>query len=231
MSMSLLHKTILAVLAFLSASSCTTRAREFVVNGVPGKFCVPEENVPDDVWWVPPDAPNTPKGFSFLGCTTSKISTDGSCGLPEQLVSADVEPNNLARIESWTNVKTSALFVALSNDPATKYEIDGPTGFLVVSNPHVWKEWFIWRRADPQANDETRPTDRDTLVASCSEVADFPNSSGIGFEGSYGCRRYAPGPAFSVRYRFISQSRIPDQLDSLDAALFDQVRRWQCKTR
>lgn len=229
MSMDLINKTILAVLAFSSATSCTSRVREFVVDGVPGRFCVPEEYVPSDIWWAPSDAEGTPDGFSFLGCTTSKASVVGGCGLLGQLVSADVEPNNISRIESWGNLKNSALFMGLSNDPSTKYEVDGLTGFLVVSNPHAWKEWFIWRRADSQENDENGPNDKDTLVASCSEVADFPNSSGVGFEGKYGCRRYAPGPAFAVRYRFISQSRIPVQLDDLDAALFSQVGRWQCK--
>jgi hypothetical protein len=231
MSIDILKKTLITWLAIFGVTSCRTHAHEFVVDGVPGKFCVPEENIPEDVWWVPRDAPNTPRGFSFLGCTTSKASVVSDCSLPKQLVSADVEPNNSARIQSWRNLKSSALFVALSNDPATNYEIDVPTGLLVVSNMRIWKEWFIWHRANSQTGGEIRPTDQDTLVASCSNMADFPNSSGSGFKGNYGCRRYASGPAFSVRYRFVSESRIPSGPESLDNTLFDQIKTWQCNIK
>lgn len=231
MSIRLLQKVMFALLTLLSAASCSTEIPEFVVDGVPGKFCVPQEHLAPGVWWLPPDAPGTPQGFSFHNCTTAEPPEAGTCELPGPLVSADVAPILPGWAPSWEHLKHSGSFHALSSDPAARFEIDGATGFLVVSNPESWRKWFIWRRADTQAGGEVRLMDQDMLVASCTPVADFPYSTGSGFDGVYGCVRYAVGPDFAVDYRFISPTRVPEQVEALDAAIIDRIWRWQCKAR
>lgn len=221
------------LLAASALASCSTKSYNFSVDGVSDKFCVPKIGyVAPGVWFVPDDSPDTPQGFSFGGCHRLPTSSRASCALPDEFISADVEPLSVKHNQTWKDLKEAAIYNSVVSDSSAEYAIDAATGALVVSNKKAWPSWFIWKQSD--ANDgETSLSlrDSDELIASCSAIEDFPRSSGLGKNGDYGCERYTRGPDYALQYRFISRARVPseEQLKHLETALFTQVDHWRCK--
>jgi hypothetical protein len=222
----------------LLLTACSSPTYRFKITGVEGEFCVPKTGfVAPGVWFVPEDAPGAPEGFSFGGCHRLKQEADrAACSLPEDFIDVDVDSLQERRNRIWSELKESSDYDLLVNTPGTEYAIDNETGWLVISNPNpqsTWqrKGWAIWKRGLGQsAGEALAMRDDDELIAICSNIDDFPRSAGLGSKGEYGCDRYVRGDRYALSYRFISKQRVPSeqQLKALEAALFDQVDRWQC---
>lgn len=229
------------ILALTMLSACGSSMHRFEVTGVDGAFCVPKTGyVAPGIWWVPEDTPGTPQGFSFGGCHRLKKATPedrAACTLPKNFISTDVDSLQSHRNRVWSELKDSADFDLLVNTAGVEYAIDPATGFMVVansSNESTWQRrgWAIWKRS-LHAHSDDKPLamrDDDELVAVCSKIEDYPGTDGLGSAGEYGCNRYMRGERYALHYRFISQQRVPSeaQMKALEAALFDQVDRWQC---
>lgn len=219
------------LLVSLLLASCT-KSNHFAVDGVDGEFCVPPSGyIAPGVWFVPEDPKGMDLGFSFGGCHRLPSSERASCTLPELFIGADVSPLSIKHNEIWRDLKDAVIFNAVVADPAAEYNVDPTTGFLVVFNRRVWKQWFVWKRDDRQsARDEDRLADPDHLLVSCSDAKDFPRSAGFGGPDVYGCERYVRGQQYALTYRFMSKQRVPSesQLKEMEAAIFKQVDLWRC---
>ncbi len=228
-------------LTFFLLVACSNPVHRLEVTGVEGQFCVPKTGyIAPRVAWVPKDAFGIPKGFSFGGCHRLKEADpeqQAACTLPADFISSDVEPLQIRRNRTWSELKESADFNLLVNSTGAEYAIDSSSGFLVVSNRNsesTWQSrgWAIWRRNSYfSADDPLTMQDGDELVAVCSKIENFPRSAGIGQPGEYGCDSYVRGKRYALNYRFISARKVPTevQMKSLEASLFDQVDRWRCK--
>jgi hypothetical protein len=231
-----MNRKYIFVCIFLTA--CSSPTYRFKVTGMEGEFCVPKTGfVAPSVWFVPENAPRTPEGFSFGGChRLNKEADRAACTLPENFISADVDSLQERRNRAWSELKESADYDLLVNTPGAQYAINNETNWLVVSNPNpqsTWqrKGWAIWKRGPDQSAGETLAMrDNDELIATCSNIEDYPGTDGLGSKGEYGCDRFIRGDRYALNYRFISQQRVPTeaQMKALESALFDQVDRWQC---
>jgi hypothetical protein len=219
------------LLISLALASCA-KSNHFAVDGVEGAFCVPPTGyIAPGVWFVPEDPKGMDLGFSFGGCHRLPASERASCTLPESFLGADVSPLSVKRSEIWSELKEAAAFKLVVEAPDTQYNIDPETGFLVIYNRRVWKQWLVWKRASPEsAQAEIRLADPDLLVVSCSEAEDFPRSAGLGGPDVYGCERYVRGQQYALTYRFMSKQRVPSEslLKGIEAALFEQIELWRC---
>lgn len=219
------------LLISLALASCA-KPNHFAVDGVEGAFCVPPTGyIAPGVWFVPEDPKGMDLGFSFGGCHRLPASERASCTLPESFLSADVSPLSVKRSEIWSELKEAAAFKLVVETPGTQYSIDPETGFLVVYNRRAWKQWLVWKRANPESEQVgLRLADPDHLVVSCSEAKDFPMSEGFGGPNVYGCERYVRGQQYALTYRFMPDQQVPSesQLKEMEAALFKQIELWRC---
>jgi hypothetical protein len=217
------------LLAVLVLASCSNADR-FSVDGVDAEFCVPKTGyIAPNIWFVPEDAPGTPRGFSFSGCHRLAPRDRAECQFPPEFIGADVEPLSVKRNVAWSELKDAAIFASLAAEPTTQYVVDPSTRMLVVSNKTVWDRWSVWKRATP--NDPGKElNDRDRLVVSCTEIGNFEQSAGLGKVGEYGCSRYTRGNAYAMEYQFITKGPVPSeqQLRELESKIFAQVNSWRC---
>lgn len=225
------------LLSALLLISCSSQSNRFKVDGVDGEFCVPPGYPPQGVWFVPKDAPGTPNGFSFMGCGLIPQEKRAACTLPEEFISAHVDPLSQAvkRSHTWNELKDAAGYDMSVHKPGAEYSIDPETGMLVLFNKNIWEKWSIWKRGQVQG--DALPLvmrDSDELVVSCSEVENYPGGTGgQGSKGEFACDRYVQGSRYALNYQFISKQRVPTepQLKALEARLFDQVEHWRCPTK
>lgn len=214
-------------------AGCGSSVHRFEVTGVDGEFCVPKTGyVSPDIWWIPEDAPGAPQGFSFGGCHQLKPDDRASCVLPAEFIGSSVESLQEKPGRLWSELKFSADYDMQVNQPGAEYRIDSATGMLILFNPNVWPEWSVWKRGMGHAVQESLAMrDDDELIATCSEIEKFPpGTDGLGNKNEYGCSRYVRGKRYALGYHFVSKKSVPTdaQMKALEAALFNQVDRWQC---
>lgn len=233
---SLIYKTaalLCCMLGGLILASCSKPSPQYSVDGVKGKFCVPRGYPPQGVWFVPKDGPNTPHGFSFMGCKLLDGAARESCTLPDGLISVSVMPLSVKVNQLWGELKGAAIYHEVISDSAVKYETDSKTGMLVTYNEKVWPTWFVWKEAGDKVSEPKNILhDSDELISSCSSSKAFPGGSGgIGRPDDFTCERYVKGPAYALKYQFVTKERVPNQaqLELFEGALFRQVDRWQCQ--
>lgn len=222
----------------LFVTACSSPTYRFRITGVGGEFCVPKTGyIAPGIWFVPQGSREASQGFSFGGCHRLQNEADRArCTLPNNFISVDVDSLQERRNRTWSELKESADYDLLVNTPGAEYSIDLETRYLVVSNPtreSTWQRrgWAIWRRASVAKDGEKLAMrDDDELIAVCSSIEDYPESAGLGSKGDFGCRRYMRGERYSLDYQFVSKQRVPTeaQMKPLEAALFEQVDRWQC---
>lgn len=217
---------LLIFIATTVASACSKKQSEQFIEGVNDPFCVPAQNSPNSYWWIPEDTAKTPIGFSFRNCK-GVDSESSNCDSLGSVISGDVEPKSPLRVESWRNLRHGAIFENLASNSETRYELDKATGFFVMSNRDIWKDWLIWS-GQKSADDVIGPEDSDLLIASCSEASEAPEAPLDSAKGMYVCRRYLSGPEYSVRYTFLSSRAVPVDIHSLDGEVLRRISNWKC---
>lgn len=211
--------------------SCA-KQQPYSVDGVDAKFCVPQGYPPQGVWFVPKDSPETPHGFSFMGCKLLDETTRKTCTLPDALVSANVMPLSVDINQTWSRLKNAAVFHSVVSSPGVTYEIDPRSRKLKVYNEHAWPAWFVWRKAASNVGEaQATLDDSDELVMSCSGADTFPGGNGgLGGKDEFVCERYVRGKQYALKYKFVAKDPIPtdSQTLQLEGELFGQVDRWKC---
>ena len=189
------------------------------------EFCIPPDLTVESVGWIPEDSERTPVGFSFHGCANNSRARPSCDGLTD-IISVDVEPSISSQLDqNWAEQRKDALFSRMSGEADTSVERHQQT--LVLANPRIWPEWFIWESLKGPY-DALTLSDGDILQAACSRIEDSPTSS---FELSgkkFACRRYPAHGDYAIRYSFVTDSRAPDHLGQIDAALRTTIDSWRC---
>ena len=222
--------TILAATVLLSPLyGCAQPVERFGVDGVQGEFCPPSRMVPASVSWVPEDRANTPPGFTIRGCAKRPFDSEAQCAGLRQVLGADISSKGNANFFGWGDFKKSALAVRFVEDSRTRYEVHGRQ--LVIKNEHIWDQWLILSTSlKSDETTATRPHDDDTVMATCAHIDSFPLASRANTGRNFGCYRHALGPDYSLDYRFVTDSEIPDpeELAMMDRQLISRVDAWKC---
>jgi len=219
-------------LAGCSLSACSDYDK-YSVDGVGEKFCVPKGLSPPDIWYVPDDPPDMPKGFTVMGCGRVPDSALDQCKLPEGLISASIQPLSTHINHVWSDLKDAVLFNDVFSSPGAKYEwMDRNAGVFVLRSQSIWIPWTIWKRNKSSADvSSLKLRDSDELVASCVPTYTQSEVDGTTQElRDISCKRYAVGRAYAIEYKFKQKIGLPseDWLRGFDAGLFAQIDSWRC---
>ncbi|RUL78224.1 hypothetical protein [Dyella choica] len=208
---------------------CTCAASELhVIGGAKTKFCLPDINKVADVPWVPEDLPGTPSAFAFAGCATMSDHHVKDCGTPSSIVGGLVEAKSAYRSQRWGDVGVSALLKKIASAPGAELKPAQDGAVVIVHNEKLWKpDWFIWGKARRLAS-QTKPhlEDDDVLLASCHYL---PTMSFRSF-GAYvfDCDRSILAGDYALQYTYRSETLVPADLKSLDAAMIAAIDQWRC---
>lgn len=228
-SFSLRIRSSLAVVT-LALASCSYGYEIYEVDGVSGKFCVPDANVVPRIPWVPPDRPDTPKGFAFQGCWRADPAAQTVCALPSMLRGGVVSPKSSFRSERWQDIADDSFYKKITLEQDSSLEITDAGTTLIVSNPRLWQDWYIWRKSQPLA-EGSKPhlNDDDELVGICQTVKNVTLPGKRETRDMISCRRDVLGHHYTLNYSFESSERVPHNLEKLDAQVFAQLDRWRCQ--
>lgn len=227
----MLHWVLLLSLAGYSLSACSDYDKH-AVDGVNGRFCLPKGMSPPNIWYVPDDPPNMPKGFAFIGCGYVDSATD-TCNLPDGLISASVRPLSLHVNHTRSELTGAVLFDEAVNSPGAKYEwMDRGKGIFVLKSQSSSIPWTIWKRNGGAPESEVlKISGSDELLADCaptytSSVVDGTSQALTDIS----CSRYVAGRAYAIEYEFKREKDLPteDWLRNFDAELFRKIDSWHC---
>jgi hypothetical protein len=229
MSCSLIQNRNAFAAVMLILSGCGQGHEIYEVDGVDGKFCVPDANVVPRVAWLPPDRPGTPKTFAFQGCWSANPTAQTACAFPSVLRGGVVSPKSSFRRERWQDIAADSFYkkVVLEHDSLLEVADTGST--LIVSNRRLWKDWYIWRKAKPLTVSEPHLDDDDELVAVCHTVKNVTLPEKQETRDMISCDRYVQGKDYTLNYSFESSGRVPRKLEALDVQIFKQIDRWRCE--
>lgn len=219
-------------LAGCSLSACSDYDK-YAVDGVGDKFCVPKEVVPPDIWYVPDDPPDMPKGFVFMGCGYVMDGERDECKFPDGLISASVQPLSTHINHEWRDLKDAVLFNDVFSSSGAKYEwMDKKAGVFVLKSQSSFIPWTIWKRGEiADGATSLKLRDSDELIADCRPTyTQFMVDGTTQDLESISCTRYVKGRAYAIEYRFKRRKGLPseDWLHSFDAELFTKIDSWHC---
>jgi hypothetical protein len=201
--------------------------KRYQVDGALTDFRVPHENLIPGVPWLPPDRPDAPKGFAFQACWSADPAIKPTCSIPF-LRGAVVEPLSSFRGSLWQDYGSGAFYRTVVSEPTSTLEsVDGGS-IVVVSNPKLSQQWYVWRKAiRVPGGAKPQLTDGDEVVATCQNI-----SVSIPYKGgrreTISCDRTFRAKDLAINYQFESQERVPHNLDRLDSAVLAQVDKWRC---
>jgi hypothetical protein len=222
-----MKRNLLLIVNLLLLADCSS-GKEYTVDGASDHFCVPKKNLIPDIWWIPPDKPGTPRGFSFQGCWNADPSLKQTCDIPF-LRGADVSPLSAFRGQRWQDFK-GAFYRTIVTEPGTKLEAADNGNVMIVSNALMSPQWYVWKKAAPLPPG-AKPflSDGDTVIAACNdETANIPYKGGT--RRYVSCIRSFAGKELAVTYYFETQrsERVPTNTDQMDAAILSQLDKWRC---
>lgn len=195
-----------------------------------GKFCVPDAYTVPLIPWVPPDRPGTPKTFAFQGCWSADPAPQVACPFPLMLRGGVVAPKSSFRRGRWQDIAADSFYKKVALEKDSLIEVTDAGSTLIVSNPRLWQDWYVWHKAKP-LTDESKPQldGDDELIAVCHTVKDVMLPGKRETRDMISCDRNVLGSDYALQYSFESQERVPRNLDALDAKIFEQVDRWRCE--
>ena len=213
-------------------SACSSYDK-YAVDGVAEKFCVPKRLSPTDIWYVPDDPPDMPKGFAIIGCGYVTDGDLGPCKMPDGLISASIRPLSVHINHTWGDLAGAVLFDEVLNSPGAKYEwMDREVGVFVLKSRSSWIPWTIWKRSEGAADAAPlKLRDSDELMADCAPTyTQFEVDGNTQDLTSISCKRYVVGRTYAVEYEFKRRKDLPSEnwLHSFDAELFAKIDSWRC---
>lgn len=221
---------LITATTLITLASCGKAYELYEVDGVSEKFCVPKQYVVPNIPWVPPDSPETPKGFAFKSCWRGDLVASKECVFPKTVQGGFIAPTQSFTGWGWRRGDFSGSHIydiALKKDSLLEIEDEGAT--VVVSNSKRDWNWYVWRKAKPLVEDgKPYLADDDELVATCQ-------TNDVALPGKHetrkmiACDRYVRGKEYILKYSFESNERVPHDLEKLDAQVFAQLDRWRCK--
>jgi hypothetical protein len=217
------HLGLLLAIAVLTACSSGVTV---AVDGVPGEFCLPQEQTVPTPWWVPEDQPGTPRGFAFAGCWHRPDVKN--CPFPSNIQGGTVHGLNHAARTSYGSIPSDAFLRTVLGEADTVFEIYGDGKVVTAHNPRLWQDWYVWELSHPQTSKSAIAfAASDKLLASCrrgkSVYAPIANGDGNIF-----CDRSFVAGGLSIHYSFEASEKVPRDIPSLDKAVLAAVRGWRC---
>lgn len=221
------HSSAIILFSLFFVHGCAAGLQEDL--GEAGKFCIPESQVVPDVPYAPVDSPSAPKGFAFAGCWSSTGVPPAGCPMPGTVRGGVVSAKQHAAPVRWSELgrDPKGTYARVAANPKSKFEIHAEGSILVVENGRLWNEWFVWRKEKPNKL-EAKIEEEDTLVVTCELVRGVHTPSSVVGRDMVSCRRTTHAGGYEVQYSFESVSRIPLDVESLDAAVVGAVDGWRC---
>jgi len=211
-----------------AVGACSAKGYKlYSVDGAKGDFCVPQKNVIPDIWWVPKAKPGAPKGFSFQSCWRPDLRVRATCTTPF-LTGVDVRALSQFKGWQWENIPADAFFRTVASDSGSKLEVLDAGSIVVVSNPKLTPNWYVWKKAIAVLGGATpQLTNGDQVIAACQQSdVSIPHTSDS--RKAIFCSRTIRLEDVVVDYHFESEGVVPRDWGNMDVAVASQLDKMRC---
>lgn len=149
--------------------------------------------------------------------------------MPLSVIGGTVEQKGAFTGNTWAQWGSDpkSELIAAAHAPDTKIDVVDQGRTIVMTNPRLLSEWFVWHRVRPETSADVLDAN-DELVARCQimEHVYVPNDQRG--RDMVMCQRAILVSNHVLQYRFESKQRVPSDVEALDAAVEGAIDSWRC---
>ncbi|MBS0212735.1 MAG: hypothetical protein JSR26_06060 [Proteobacteria bacterium] len=213
-----------STLMLAASCGCSQNYLVYSISGVQAKFCVPKSHTLPEVLLKLPGASVEDKGFAFAGCRYAPAGTQ--CNVLKSIITGSTAPYKTFKGWRWQDFPNDTPIRALASSPNSTLKSKHHGSVVVVSNKQDWR-WYVWLKANHlSANEKPFLEEGDQLIATCRTQTVVIADKNV---KEIACNRIVRGQDYVLNYSFVSDTPIPQGVETLDSTVFSQIDSWRCK--